>query len=61
LDNRSCVRDENDEIVDGIVPVREVEDKSSNWRDAWSVELEESVDRGLASCCELTTLEEKLE
>lgn len=52
---------EKDEMVDGMVPVREVEDRSSSWREAKNVELEERVDRGLVSCCELTTLEERLE
>lgn len=52
---------EKDEMVDGIVPAREVDERSSSWREAWRAELEERVERGLVSCWELTMLGEILE
>lgn len=58
--SRSWVSAEKDETVDGMVPVREVEDRSSSWRETWSAELDDRDESGLVSCCELTTLGEKL-
>ena len=57
LDRRSWVRAEKDEIVEGMVPLREVDDRSRSLRDAWNAELEDRDDRGLLSFWELTTLE----
>ena len=54
--SRSWVSALKDEMVEGMVPVSEVEDRSRSWREAWSDELEERDERGLVSCCELMTL-----
>lgn len=54
-DSKSCVSDETDEMVFGIGPVREVDDKSRSLRDAWRAELDERVGRGFVRVWELIT------
>lgn len=44
-----------DEMVFGIGPVREVDDKSRSLRDAWRAELDERVGRGFVRVWELIT------
>jgi hypothetical protein len=58
FDSKSCVSEANDEIVFGIEPVSEVDDRSRSLRDAWKVGLDESVGRGFVRDWELITLED---
>lgn len=47
LVSRSCVSAKKEEMVPGMVPVREVVDRSRSLREAWRVELDERDERGL--------------
>lgn len=55
FDSKSCVSDVNDEMVFGIGPVSEVDDKSRSLRDAWRARLDESIERGFVRDWELIT------
>lgn len=46
FDSKSCASNEKDEMVFGMGPVREVDDKSMSLREAWRAVLDESVGRG---------------
>lgn len=56
FDSKSCVSDAKDEMVFGIGPVSEVDDRSRSLRDAWRARLDESVGRGFVRDWELITL-----
>lgn len=55
FDSKSCVSEANDEMVFGIEPVSEVDDRSRSLRDAWKAGLDESVRRGFVRVWELIT------
>lgn len=48
FESKSWVRDEKDEMVFGIGPVMEVDDKSRSLREAWRAVLNDRVGRGFA-------------